>query len=138
LATNGVTLQKTPPSSAKGQYLFLSRIKTTTTPNMLQLKQYKAADNEQLNKEVGKMLKTLIDPAVEEKGRIQGIEIGREEGREEIKAGIHELLSDFGDYTQYKGELSSRLCDIKDLSKMKELFMTAARVKSAKEFIDRL
>jgi hypothetical protein len=111
-------------------------------------------NNEQLNKEVGKMLKTLIDPAVEEKGRIQGIEIGREEGREEgleigreegleigreeIKSGIHELLSDFGDYTQYKGELSSRLCDIKDLSKMKELFMTAARVKSAKEFIDRL
>jgi hypothetical protein len=103
-------------------------------------------NNEQLNKEVGKMLKTLIDPAVEEKGRIQGIEIGREEGREEgleigreeIKSGIHELLSDFGDYTQYKGELSIRLCDIKDLSKMKELFMTAARVKSAKEFIDRL
>jgi len=73
-------------------------------------------NNEQLNKEVGKMLKTLIDPAVEEKGRIQGIEIGREEGREEgleigreegleigreeIKSGIHELLSDFGDYTQ--------------------------------------
>jgi len=84
------------------------------------------------------MLKTLIDPAVEEKGRIQGIEIGREEGREEIKAGIHELLSDLGDYTQYKAELSSRLCDIKDLSKMKEQFMTAARVKSAKEFIDRL
>ncbi len=115
-------------------------------------------NNEQLNKEVGKMLKTLIDPAVEEKGRIQGIEIGREEGleigrgegieigreegleigREEIKSGIHELLSDLGDYTQYKDELSSRLCDIKDLSKMKELFMAAARVKSAKEFIDRL
>ncbi len=119
-------------------------------------------NNEQLNKEVGKMLKTLIDPAVEEKGRKEGIEIGREEGRvegreegiekgieegmekgmeegrEEMKAGIHELLSEFSDYPQYKAELSSRLCEIKELSKVKELFMTAARVNSAKEFFCQL
>ncbi len=82
---------------------------------------------------VGEMLMTIAEKLINE-----GMEKGREEGREEIKSGIHELLSDFGDYTQYKAELSSRLCDIKDLSKMKELFMTAARVKSAKEFIDRL
>ncbi len=81
----------------------------------------------------GEMLMTIAEKLVNE-----GMEKGMEEGREEIKSGIHELLSDFGDYTQYKAELSSRLCDIKDLSKMKELFMTAARVKSAKEFIDRL
>jgi len=96
------------------------------------------ADKEE---EVGKMIKSLIDPAVKEEGREEGLregqEIGLEIAREEIKAGIHELLSELSDYEQYKDKLAEKLCEVKELPKMKELFMAAARTGSVKDFMER-
>ncbi len=85
---------------------------------------------EQLNKEVGEMIKTLYDPEVAERAR--------EEDRQAMKEGIHDILSDLNDYDEYKDNVTGKLDKIKDFNKMVEIIVIAARVKSVKEFMDQL
>ncbi len=83
-----------------------------------------------LEKEVGKMIKTLIDPVVKEEGR--------DEGREAMKECIHDLLSDLVDYSYHKVIITEELCKVKELSQLRKLITISARVKNVKEFLQHL
>ncbi len=89
---------------------------------------------EQLNKEVGEMIKTLYDPEVAERGK----EIAREEDRQAMKEGIHDFLSSLSDYDEYRDSVSGKLDKIKDIKKLIALIAAAGRVTSVEEFVDHL
>ncbi len=74
------------------------------------------------------MIKTLYDPKVAERAR--------EENRQAVKKGIHDILSSLSDYDEYKDNVSGKLDKIKDFNKLVEFIVIAARATSVKEFIE--
>ncbi len=88
------------------------------------------------------MIKSLYDPAVEErgieKGRDEGRDEGIEKGREEMRGTIHCLLSGSQDYVVYEEVLSEALREVKELSMLSGLILVSSRVKNVEEFIQHL
>ncbi len=105
----------------------------TALGNLIRHLNLKYGHFEQIVEEVEKMLKTLYDPVVEEKGRIKGREEGREE---ELKKSIHCFLADLEDYGEYKDELEDRLKEIKDIPRLREILKVSARIANVKELFD--
>ncbi len=98
--------------------------------NLFNYLNIKYGNIEQLNKEVGEMIKTLYDPEVAERAR--------EEYRQATKEVIHDILSSLSDYDEYKDKVSGKLDKIKDFKKMLDLIAAAGRATSAEEFMDHL
>ncbi len=100
------------------------------TQNLFNYLNRKYGKIEQLDEEVGEMIKTLYDPKVAESAR--------DEGREAMKGGIHDILSSLSDYDEYRDSVSDELDLITDFKRLRELTVAAGRATSVKEFTDHL
>ena len=92
-----------------------------------------------LNEEVFSMIRSLHDPVMEEKLMEKGMEKGIEKGqRKELLDNIHGFLSDLTDYNEYKETITEKLSAETDITKLKKLLKTSARVDSVKEFLNKM
>ncbi|RJX25369.1 MAG: hypothetical protein C4554_07410 [Dethiobacter sp.] len=104
-------------------------------------RRYPALKN--VDQEVTEMIKTFYDQSLVDKGKAEGIKEGIKEGKAEGKAeGIKEiitaLLLEKEDCHLVSPEIEHALTQVNDLDLLKKWSLTAARAKSAKEFVEQI